>query len=606
MHHKLFDYFERELRALKEDGKSLARAKPDLAKILDFDLGVDEDPLVRRLVDSFAFLCARLQLKLEDDFSLVSSTMLEVLLPLWLRPIPAQGVVQFQIDDQLAGKPGGELIPRGPALDFPDQSSVRFATCYDANCCALEVVSSRFTRVISNTLHRHATKARAMVEISVSSVGQLPVSNVIGQTLRFYIQPEDLQFELHEMLLNPDNVSGIAAVWKGAEALELPLEILQSVGYGSPESEHWILPNELTMPAEYQSILELFAFPKKFMFFDIVVPESLRNCSVPKFDLCILLNKTSDRLEASVNDRTFRLNCAPVVNLFPQKGVTVPVDRYSVDTMLNANQSDTDFEIFTVQHASGLHEGTRKSQVLSPFFAASHFLPGGELTRYYFPSRRPRIADHGTDFFFSLVDSRLDPFVENELEHVQFDLLCCNRRFLEAKGVTSEIRHLRVMGEGLTTRAVRVSDSWTRMYSPPAREESLWKLVSILNLNHVYLQPEFATHALKEMLSVLDPVKSLSTTRWIESITQVSVEPIVDRVDSRPWSGIAGGNRISIWLNTSTLPDRGSYFLFGNVIDVLLGMHTSLNSFTKLLIFSSENNLKLVEFEKRCGSRRLT
>ena len=60
-----------------------------------------DDPLVSRLLSGFAFLNARIQQKLSDDFPELTDAMLETLYPHYLRPVPSMAITQFAPLDDL-------------------------------------------------------------------------------------------------------------------------------------------------------------------------------------------------------------------------------------------------------------------------------------------------------------------------------------------------------------------------------------------------------------------------------------------------------------------------------------------------------------------------
>ena len=95
MSNRLFEYYREELRYLYKQGREFSKVHGDEASLLDFERDAREDPFVRRLVEAFAFLTARVQMKQDDDFPQIASAMLEKLLPLATRPFPAFSVVQF-------------------------------------------------------------------------------------------------------------------------------------------------------------------------------------------------------------------------------------------------------------------------------------------------------------------------------------------------------------------------------------------------------------------------------------------------------------------------------------------------------------------------------
>ena len=68
MEQKLLSYYNRELQYLRELGGEFAKQFPKIAGRLGLDAFECADPYVERLLESFAFLAARVQLKIDAEF----------------------------------------------------------------------------------------------------------------------------------------------------------------------------------------------------------------------------------------------------------------------------------------------------------------------------------------------------------------------------------------------------------------------------------------------------------------------------------------------------------------------------------------------------------
>src|SRR5512141_2299308 len=86
-------YYQSELAFLRGMGKEFAAAHPELAGLLAERGG---DPDVERLLEGFAFLSARIRERLDDAVPELIHDLTEILLPHYLRPVPACTVVEFQ------------------------------------------------------------------------------------------------------------------------------------------------------------------------------------------------------------------------------------------------------------------------------------------------------------------------------------------------------------------------------------------------------------------------------------------------------------------------------------------------------------------------------
>ena len=98
MRDELLDYYESELSFLRQMGAEFAEKYPKVASRLVLGPNIAEDPHVERLIESFAFLAARVHLKVDDDFPEITESLLSVLYPHYIRPVPSMSVVEFAVD----------------------------------------------------------------------------------------------------------------------------------------------------------------------------------------------------------------------------------------------------------------------------------------------------------------------------------------------------------------------------------------------------------------------------------------------------------------------------------------------------------------------------
>lgn len=88
-------YFDEEMRYLATAGKDFSSKFPEQAGYLNLTSSEDRDPYVERLMESFAFLTARIRQKLDDDLPEVTEPLLELAAPGFLSPQPSQAILQF-------------------------------------------------------------------------------------------------------------------------------------------------------------------------------------------------------------------------------------------------------------------------------------------------------------------------------------------------------------------------------------------------------------------------------------------------------------------------------------------------------------------------------
>ncbi|MGA2500347.1 MAG: type VI secretion system baseplate subunit TssF, partial [Tepidisphaeraceae bacterium] len=81
MDRRLLNYYNRELQHIREMGAEFAREFPKIAGRLTLDEFSCADPYVERLIEGFAFLAARVQLKLDAEFPRFTQSLLNTIYP---------------------------------------------------------------------------------------------------------------------------------------------------------------------------------------------------------------------------------------------------------------------------------------------------------------------------------------------------------------------------------------------------------------------------------------------------------------------------------------------------------------------------------------------
>ena len=93
---RLLQYYGRELQYIRELGGEFAREYPKIAGRLGLETFECADPYVERLLEGFAFLAARVHLKLDAEFPRFTQHLLEMIYPHYLAPTPSFVNVELQ------------------------------------------------------------------------------------------------------------------------------------------------------------------------------------------------------------------------------------------------------------------------------------------------------------------------------------------------------------------------------------------------------------------------------------------------------------------------------------------------------------------------------
>ena len=164
----LLPSFERELAFLRNHAGEFAQRYPKIAGQLLLTGDAGEDPHVERLIQSFALLSARIHKRLDDDFPLVTESLLEVLYPHYLRPFPSCSIACFGVAGESKEGLRQARFKRGTSLETRPVRGVSctFRTAYDVDVLAIRIAAVDFRGAVAAPTGTIVPKG-AMTTISI-------------------------------------------------------------------------------------------------------------------------------------------------------------------------------------------------------------------------------------------------------------------------------------------------------------------------------------------------------------------------------------------------------------------------------------------------------
>src|SRR4051812_11202665 len=143
MNRRLLSYYNRELSYLRELGGEFARQFPKIAGRLGLDSFECADPYVERLLEGFAFLAARVQLKIDAEFPRFTENLLQMVYPHYLAPTPSMAVVELKPNPRQGSLTSGFRVPRGTSLRSRtgknEQTACEYRTAHDVTLWPIEL-----------------------------------------------------------------------------------------------------------------------------------------------------------------------------------------------------------------------------------------------------------------------------------------------------------------------------------------------------------------------------------------------------------------------------------------------------------------------------------
>ena len=372
MRSDLLLYYESELAALRQSGAEFAEKYPKIASRLVLEPNKCEDPHVERLLEAFAFLTARIHLKLDDEFPLITESLLEVLYPDFLRPIPSMSIAEFQLDHESGNVTTGIDIPRGSKLYSRPVNGVpcQFRTAYSTRLWPLTVSAAEWKSPERLPQEMRHWGCAGAIRLELRGPLGAPISQLGADQLRFFLDGDSaLVHMLYEML----HCHLLRVVVRGKSVTSLPGSAITPVGF---EPDEGILGYSQRSFLGYRLLQEYFAFPDKFLFFDIQgCQKTLTSAAVGESaELYLLFSSAGvghrhQTLESGINSRVFRTNCAPIVNLFEQTCEPVLLDgrRYEYNLLPDARRP-TAVEIHSIDDVVIAGPERKEITHCQPFF----------------------------------------------------------------------------------------------------------------------------------------------------------------------------------------------------------------------------------------------
>ena len=607
---ELLVYYEKELAFIRQLGAEFAKEHPKIAGRLGINDEIIEDPHVSRLIESFAYLTARIQHKLDDDIPELSDALLSVLFPHYLNPIPSMSIVQFAPDkEQLEST---YTIPKGTLLateQFQGENCI-FATAYETELNPFELKSAQLLGMPFSTPGSTRVRgAQSVLKLSFSTFSnQITFAQLKTKKIRLYLKGQSQHIHpLYQMLLN----ECLNVVMVRSESDTSPIfmgsDVIQQVGFGPDEA---LLPYPPASFTGYRLLTEHFIFPEKFMYIDISrLAEYLPSNAGGTLEFYIYLKTSDIELEHNISEQSFVLGCSPVVNLFQHRADPLRLDQTHHEyQVIPEARRPTGFEVYSIDKVtSSTTEGDTVEY--SPLYGLNHDNGRMENHTFWFASRRDAKLDvanrdEGTNLYLSLVDIHFNPNLPDE-RILNIDTTCSNRDQPAKLPYSADQPRLQCMNEAPPCTSIRFLKKPTSVVRPPLRNFARWRLISHLNLNFLSLTGRNeATLALKEILRLYDFQASSVTRALIDSISLAKARPISAPLNIDGHTTMCRGIEVEIEIDDLKLTGS-SIYLFASVLEHFFALYCSINSFTRVLIRAKSKEGYLKQCPPRAGERIL-
>jgi len=623
MDERLVSHYNNELRHVREMAAEFAREFPKIAGRLALDKDAKEacpDPYVERLLEGFAFLAARIHLKLDAEFPRFTQSLLETIYPHYLAPVPSMAVVRFDPEEQDSGLAPGVKVERGTTvrsnLGKGDRTACTFRTAQDVRLLPVQINEVRyFTRDAVQLNLPREIECRAAIRIRLQATAGLTFDKISLDPITFFIRGADeFPAVVYEQIFG--HKTGLVlqlASAKGQTIFSGPASSIARVGFSNDEA---LLPESPRTFEGYRLVREYFAFPQRFLFFRLAgFAQALSKCKESQIDLIITLNEQETRIEGKLNASNLELFCTPVINLFRKTLDRINLsDRFSEFHVVPDRNRPLDFEIYEIKGATGYGMLAGEEQEFRPFYLAKDVDSGGGA--FYTTNRIPRVLTarekqfgkkssySGTELYLSLVDSTAAPY-RSDLRQLGIEALCTNRH-LPIQMPVALGRSDFVMETSAPVTGVRCLSGPTVPRPSLAEGQYAWRLVSHLSLNYLSLldsKGEDGAVALREILKLYADNNDRQTARQIEGLRTTRTAPVLRRVQTPGPITFARGLEIKVAFDETAFEGTG-VFILGAVLEQFFAKYVAINSFTETVIVTQQRG-EIMRWPAQLGRRQI-
>lgn len=596
---RLLRFYNEELAYLREGAREFGEEHETVASRLGLKTPNDPDPYVERLLEGVAFLAARVQLKISDQYPEFTQHLLGAVQPHYLAPTPAICIAGFEPkegDPQLAE---GYEVPRqteltaiateqgGTAVTFRTGHAV---TLYPLRISEVEYLASR--TAVASVAALADVRAEAGLRLRFEGTGNIPLEKLRIDELPLYLDgSETIPGELYRQMIG-ETVAVLAR--PAAAASTKPVRLPHPIQAGFSREEA-LLPAEERSFRGYRLLGEYFACPERFLFAVLRgLGEAFAGAAGSAVDVILLFNRNAPALATALSPANFRLFATPAINLFEKQLGRVQMTGTEHEFHLVPDRTrPTDFEVFRIlDMAAHLREDTEPRPV-APLYALGALLYDWRdalffvtrLTMRRLSTKQQRLQRRGdyigTETWISL-SAPGNPRRLADIKELAVRALVTNR---ELAGTLTFRGAEHFIPPGGPVRAVSVLRSPTKPRPPMGLDDAAWRLIAHLTPNYAALAPEDGDDPsmLRDHLALYGRRDDPAMRRQIDGIMGIQSRPVVRRVPGRGAMAVARGSRITLSL------DDGSYenarlFLFSAVVERFLAEFTTVNSFTETIV----------------------
>ena len=599
---------------LRELGGPLARHFPKIAGRLSPDELAQADPYVERLLEGFAFMAARVHLKIDSEFPRFAQQLLELVYPHYLPPTPSMAIVQFAPDLNISGLQHGHTVPRGTALraqtPLRDVTPCEYRTAHDVQLWPIEIESAEYSSALGDVAQlaaRAQAPVKAFLRVRLRCRGRyaLRFDRLPIQALSFFLRGADeISAKLYEQLVT--SACGTWLRWGEHPVRDVAVSnepgAVRALGFRDNEA---LLPVTARSFQGYRLLQEYFAFPSRFDFVEITgLTQGMSRCHSDRVELIVPLSRYEAALEGAIDQARLALFATPVVNLFPRWCGRLPLPARNHELHIVPDRTrPLDYEIHSVTQVAEYNAETGAERVFTPLSGARRVdahtaaqytferrARALSMTRRRYGSRTPYV---GSEVFITLSDPQAGP-QSDQRRQLGVHALCTNRDLPLLLGLGRGGNDFG-WAEPIPVTAARCITGPSSPRSTSAEgdpHEQAFRLITHLAPSYLSLSDDGGSaQTLRALLGLYAQLGDPMLQRQVLGVRGLRATPI-QRVQSGTGAGagqrvVVRGVELSLHCEERAFSGHG-VFVLASVLAAFFAKHAAINSFTETVLSTEE------------------
>ncbi|TCQ01011.1 type VI secretion system VasI/ImpG family protein [Sphingomonas sp. PP-F2F-A104-K0414] len=438
---RLLRHYNDELLYLRRRAVEFSEEHRQVAGRLGIDAPTDPDPHVERLLEGVAYLNARVQLRLDDQFPAFTQYLLDALYPHYLAPTPAMAILQYVPREGDEALIKGVVHPRGSAiqawLDGDAHARVQFRTGLDVTLWPIRVAAVEYLPTRASVAGAtDAAQGAAGLRIRLAATSPAALSALAIDTLPMFVDGgQDMPNLLFQQMMTDCIGVRVCSPERGRrDPWSVAAGTVEAMGFGADEA---LLPGDARSFRGYRLLCEYFAMPEKFRFARLTGLAAGFARAEREVDIVLVFGRPVDALVGSTSTDTLKLFATPAINLFERRFDRVIVDRRREEHLVIPDRVGLlDYEVYRLGSVTGYARGEAQGAPALPLYARR--AQRGVRPLYYalkrrlrrlseLETRQRRESDYiGTETWISL-SSPDDPMLARNVAELGITGLVTNR-----------------------------------------------------------------------------------------------------------------------------------------------------------------------------------